>query len=183
MSKQSIQRPWSPRIWSCAKRRSSAQTLFVGSSLLSRCAMFRACSNAARASAGRPCRAYTSPNLRRLTSCKDTQIGLDDLTRFEHAVAMSLAEHGPVGGASLKYMRKSIPLSATALAELLHVAPETVSRWETGERKVDRAAWLVVRGLVLDPGARQDIAKLADKPSARPVAIAVEAFAPRFGSS
>jgi DNA-binding transcriptional regulator YiaG len=107
------------------------------------------------------------------TSCKDTTIGLDDLTRFEHAVALSLAEHGPVGGASLRYMRKSIPLSAASLAELLRVAPETVSRWETGERAVDRASWLVVRGLLLDPRARQDIAKLADEPPARPVAIAV----------
>ncbi len=70
-------------------------------------------------------------------------------------------------------MRKSIPLSAASLAELLRVAPETVSRWETGERAVDRASWLVVRGLLLDLRARQDIAKLADEPPTRPVAIAV----------
>lgn len=107
------------------------------------------------------------------TSCKDTEISLDDLTRFEHAVAMRLAEQGPVNGASLRYMRKSIPLSAAALAELLRVAPETVSRWETGERGVDRAAWLVVRALLLDPHARSAIAKLHDKAPERPVAIAV----------
>jgi len=107
------------------------------------------------------------------TSCKETEIALDDLTRFERAVAMKLAEQGPVNGASLRYMRKSIPLSAAALAELLRVAPETVSRWETGERSVDRAAWLVVRSLLLDPRARSAIAKLQDEAPERPVAIAV----------
>jgi DNA-binding transcriptional regulator YiaG len=106
-------------------------------------------------------------------SCEGTQIALDDLMRFDHAVAMHLAEHGPVSGATLRYMRKSIPLAAADLAALLHVAPETVSRWETGDRAVDRAAWLVVRGMLLDPRARRAIAELSDEPSTRPVAIAV----------
>jgi DNA-binding transcriptional regulator YiaG len=105
--------------------------------------------------------------------CEKKQIAIDDLIRFEHAVARNIARHGPVTGASLRYMRKSIPLAATALAELLRVAPETISRWETGERPVDRAAWLVVRQLLLEPRERQDIANLADEPPARPVAIAV----------
>jgi DNA-binding transcriptional regulator YiaG len=111
-------------------------------------------------------------------ACKDGEITLDDLIKFEHAVARHLAMHGPVSGATLRYMRKSIPLSAVALAELLHVVPETVSRWENGERldpprPVDRAAWLVVRDLLLDPKARQAIEGLDAVPSAEPIAIAV----------
>ena len=107
------------------------------------------------------------------SSCKDTQIVLDDLIRFEHAVAKRLAEHGPVSGASLRYMRKSIPLSAATLAELLRVAPETISRWETGERAVDRAAWLVVRGLLLHREEAADVASLSEEPTSEQVAIAV----------
>jgi DNA-binding transcriptional regulator YiaG len=107
-------------------------------------------------------------------ACNDEPlVALDDLVAFEHAVAQSLARHGPVNGETLRSMRKSIPLSATALAALLRVAPETISRWETGEREVDRAAWLVVRGLTLDPDATRAIADVADTPPAKPVAIAV----------
>ncbi|HSY20520.1 MAG TPA: helix-turn-helix domain-containing protein [Polyangiaceae bacterium] len=109
----------------------------------------------------------------RCASCKETEISLDVLTQFEHAVARSLAEHGPVSGATLRYMRKSVPLSAVELASLLRVAPETISRWETGERAVDRAAWLVVRALVLEPESMAALAELRDEPPARAVSIAV----------
>ena len=70
-------------------------------------------------------------------------------------------------------MRKSVPLSAVELASLLRVAPETISRWETGERAVDRAAWLVVRALVLEPESMAALAELCDEPPARAVSIAV----------
>jgi putative zinc finger/helix-turn-helix YgiT family protein len=106
-------------------------------------------------------------------SCGDTEFTLDDLIKFERAATRHLATHGPVSGATFRAMRKSIPLSAVALAEILHVAGETISRWETGERDVDRAAWLVVRDLVLDPKARKAIEELDAVPSAEPIAIAV----------
>jgi transcriptional regulator with XRE-family HTH domain len=41
-------------------------------------------------------------------------------------------------------------LSGASLAELLDVAPETVSRWESGKRPVDRAAVAVLGSLVVD---------------------------------
>lgn len=85
----------------------------------------------------------------RCTACDETEISLSALTRFEHDVARLLAERGPVSGTTMRYMRKSIPMSAGQVAAVLHVAPETVSRWETGERDVDRAAWIVVRDMLL----------------------------------
>ena len=106
-------------------------------------------------------------------SCGDAQLPLDALVKLEHAVAHRLAEKGPVNGSTMRYMRKSIPISAANLAQLLRVAPETVSRWETGERAVDRAAWLVVRELLLNPGEQSRIAELRDEPSKNPVPIAV----------
>ncbi len=39
-------------------------------------------------------------------------------------------------------------LRATDLADLLGVAAETLSRWERGERPVDRAALTVIGALV-----------------------------------
>jgi DNA-binding transcriptional regulator YiaG len=110
---------------------------------------------------------------RKCASCDAAEISLNELTRFEDAVARRLAESGPVSGATLRYMRKSVPLSAVELASLLRVAPETISRWETGEREVDRAAWLVVRALVLEPGSKAALAEVRDEPPARAVAIAV----------
>jgi transcriptional regulator with XRE-family HTH domain len=47
-------------------------------------------------------------------------------------------------------MRKALGLRAADLAGLLGVAAETVSRWETGQRDVDRGALALVGGLVVD---------------------------------
>jgi DNA-binding transcriptional regulator YiaG len=107
----------------------------------------------------------------RCASCKETEIPLDELAKLEHAVARYLAEHGPVSGATMRYMRKSIPMSASQLADMLRVARETVSRWETGDREVDRAAWFFVRNLLLNPSDRSQIAALRDAPSSRVVSI------------
>jgi transcriptional regulator with XRE-family HTH domain len=59
-------------------------------------------------------------------------------------------EHGASDGAAFKFMRKAIGMKATDLAALLGVAAETISRWETGQREVDRTALAALAGLVVD---------------------------------
>jgi transcriptional regulator with XRE-family HTH domain len=51
---------------------------------------------------------------------------------------------------TFKFMRKALGLRAVDIAELLDVAAETLSRWETGQRPVDRASWIAVSAMVLD---------------------------------
>src|SRR6185436_409361 len=86
----------------------------------------------------------------RCSKCGEELFDGQDLARFELAVAHIVAEEGMVGGASFKFMRKVLGMKATEIAELLDVAAETISRWETDERPVDRASWAALASLVVD---------------------------------
>jgi putative zinc finger/helix-turn-helix YgiT family protein len=103
------------------------------------------------------------------------------LERLEVAVARELAERGLVSGAAFKFMRKALGMRAADLAELLDVAAETVSRWETGERPVDRAAWTALGGLVVDRFEGRDrvisILRALDAPRKQPKNIRVDSHA------
>src|SRR5437773_3600547 len=82
--------------------------------------------------------------------CGESVIDYASLHCFNIAIAGKLAELGASSGEAFKFMRKAIGMKAAELAALLDVAPETVSRWETGQRDVDRGALVVLGALVLD---------------------------------
>ncbi len=69
---------------------------------------------------------------------------------FDLAVANKLARAGVSEGEAIKFMRKSVGLPAVTLAELLDTSPETVSRWERGVSKIDRAAFAILAGIVME---------------------------------
>jgi hypothetical protein len=76
-------------------------------------------------------------------------------------------------------MRKAIGLPAKEAAALLSTTPETVSRWETGDRPVDRNAWTTLSALVLDEldgkhVMRDRLRTLEAKPPKRAKPIRVE---------
>jgi DNA-binding transcriptional regulator YiaG len=77
-----------------------------------------------------------------------------DLGRAELAIASLLAQEGPVDGESFRFMRGALGIAARALAPLLGVAHETISRWENAARDVDRAAWLALGDLVLEAAGK-----------------------------
>jgi DNA-binding transcriptional regulator YiaG len=72
--------------------------------------------------------------------------------RFEQVAAQRLAELGAHSAEVFKFMRKALGLRAADLGALLDVAAETVSRWETGEREVDRKAAALVQAMVIEAG-------------------------------
>ena len=74
----------------------------------------------------------------------------DEVDRQWLAIAGALASEGPVKGAAFKHMRKAAALTAVELAELLNVTTKTISRWETDEVDIDRAAWTTLGGIVLE---------------------------------
>jgi DNA-binding transcriptional regulator YiaG len=84
------------------------------------------------------------------SSCDDSRVPLEELERFELAVAAELAKAGARSGEAMRFMRKAIGLRASDLASLLDVAPETLSRWETGEREAPRVYFAALGGMVLD---------------------------------
>jgi DNA-binding transcriptional regulator YiaG len=88
-------------------------------------------------------------------SCGSVFLENASLQRAEMEVACELARHGPVSGDAFRYLRKAIGLRAVVVAELLGVTPETISRWENGQRPVDKAAWMTLGSVVLEQASRQ----------------------------
>ena len=76
-------------------------------------------------------------------------LSADELSKLERrAVITVLRDVELVGGPELKFARKVLGLRQTELAEHLGVAPETVSRWETGAELFKRPVQLAVCELV-----------------------------------
>lgn len=72
---------------------------------------------------------------------------------LEHAdleIACALARTGPATGETFRFIRKALGLRSAAAAALLDVTAETVSRWEHGQRPVDKCAWVALGSLVLE---------------------------------
>lgn len=82
--------------------------------------------------------------------CGESTIDYAPLHAFNLVIAGELAKAGASSGEAFKFMRKAIGMKATDLAALLHLVPETISRWETGQRNVDFGALAVLGALALD---------------------------------
>lgn len=87
---------------------------------------------------------------RQCKACGAMYIDAGDGERFELAVAGRLAEMGAASAEAFRFMRKAIGMQAGELAALFGIARETISRWETGKREVDRGAAIALGSLVLD---------------------------------
>jgi putative zinc finger/helix-turn-helix YgiT family protein len=83
-------------------------------------------------------------------ACGHAQFDVEAERRFALAVARQIADSGLATGEAFRFMRKAIGMRATEFAELLDLAPETISRWETEKRAVDRGALALMGNLVRD---------------------------------
>jgi DNA-binding transcriptional regulator YiaG len=82
------------------------------------------------------------------SACGHVEVDREAEAKFVRRVAHILADSGAASGGAFRLMRKAIGLRATELAQLLSVAPETISRWETEKRGIDRATVAVLASLV-----------------------------------
>jgi putative zinc finger/helix-turn-helix YgiT family protein len=109
-------------------------------------------------------------------SCGETYVNAAEMQRGELVLAEVLAQSGVTTGDAFKFARKALGLKATELGDLLGASSFTISRWETGERDVDRAAWAVVAAMVRDALAGRDDTKnsllAAQKPKPVPSRVA-----------
>lgn len=87
---------------------------------------------------------------RECVECDEVVLDGPSLIRAELTVAAEVARTGTISRETFRFMRRAIGMRAVDLAELLDVEPETISHWETGRSTVPRAAWVVMRDLVLD---------------------------------
>ena len=83
-------------------------------------------------------------------SCGESYYQQLDMRRFDLEVARRLTEAGIVAPEAVQFVRKATGVRGKELAELLDVRPETVSRWETGRRPMDRASLAVLHALVAE---------------------------------
>jgi DNA-binding transcriptional regulator YiaG len=82
------------------------------------------------------------------------ELDLEQLAAYERrAAAVVLSEAADVGGAEIRFARKSLGITQARLAALLDVAPETVSRWETSSETMSRVSRLALLSVVRDAGA------------------------------
>jgi DNA-binding transcriptional regulator YiaG len=81
--------------------------------------------------------------------CDEDRVAGLDFERFDLLVARELLSAKPSADA-FKFARKALGFSGKDLAELLDVAPESVSRWETGKHAIDRQGWALLRLMIAD---------------------------------
>jgi DNA-binding transcriptional regulator YiaG len=86
----------------------------------------------------------------RCTDC-DRVLVDDHVSRaFDRAIAVDIAQRGPTNGETFRFLRARLTLSRAELAAILEVEPSVLRRWEEDASNVERLAWLVVAGLVLE---------------------------------
>ena len=86
----------------------------------------------------------------RCPACGYSTVNGPAAVRFELLVADELFKRGLRSGAAFKFMRKALGMKAAEIASAFNVAPETVSRWETGQREVDWPEFMLLGFLVDD---------------------------------
>jgi hypothetical protein len=69
---------------------------------------------------------------------------------FDRGIAIDIAQRGPTNGETFRFLRARLALSSAELAAILESDPAVLRRWETDASSVERVAWLVVAGLVLE---------------------------------
>ena len=98
---------------------------------------------------------------RQCTKCAETYTDGADMERAEFEVARRVADSGVVTGETFRFMRRALGLQSKELAELLGVEPESVTRWEKGDRTMAPLAWLALAMLVVDrANGREDSQKM-----------------------
>ena len=82
--------------------------------------------------------------------CGERTIAGPDLASFDSAVAGELARSGASSAEAVRFLRKSMALTAAELGALLELRPETISRMENGRMAADRRTLALLGSLAID---------------------------------
>lgn len=86
----------------------------------------------------------------RCADCRRVTVD-DHVSRaFERGIAVDIAQRGPTSGETFRFLRARLALPSSELASILEVDVPVLRQWEVDATNVDRVAWLVVAGLVLE---------------------------------
>jgi len=92
----------------------------------------------------------------RCRACGAFTLNARVLEAIERVVAESLVADRAWDGPAIRWIRKSLGWPAKEFAALLGVAPETMSRWESGRQPPDRVMTLLLERLFRDELAGRD---------------------------
>jgi DNA-binding transcriptional regulator YiaG len=128
------------------------------------------------------CRFVATLPARVCSSCNHVEVDRVAESKFLEQIARVLADSGAASGGAFRIMRKAIGMRGTELARLLAVAPETVSRWETEKRGIDRATVAVLASLVHERAEQRrttlDSLQRLGKPVTLPSTLRIDVDAP-----
>lgn len=99
-----------------------------------------------------PMRFVVEMPAQRCPSCKTFVVTEAAAQDAETEIARNLAESGPISAASFRLLRSAARLKSVELARLLDVGKETISRWESGKRRVDPLAWKILAWIAVERG-------------------------------
>jgi HTH-type transcriptional regulator / antitoxin MqsA len=121
-------------------------------------------------------------------ACGEALVSAGELGRIEAAAARALVEAGTQGGDVFRFLRKSVGLPARVIARLFDVSPDTVSRWENGERAVPRVAMALLGALIVAehdgrPSLRAQLEALATASPAAGRELRIEVPPPTTGAA
>jgi YgiT-type zinc finger domain-containing protein len=118
----------------------------------------------------------------RCDACGEVYTDGPDMGRAEALAALEAVRVGLRSGPTLNWARRALGLRAADLAELLDVAPETVSRWENGHRSADRSVWNTVADLLANAvegkTSTQDLLRQEARPPRAPLRVVLR---PAYG--
>lgn len=100
----------------------------------------------------------------RCTRCDESEVVIPRIEALHRLIARALIEKSTrLTGAEVRFLRKSLGWSGTALARHMGVALETVSRWENASAPIGPQADRLLRLMVAQgrPAARYPTARLA----------------------
>ena len=99
----------------------------------------------------------------RCSGCGDYEVEIPRVEALHRAIALSTARRkGRLHPKEIRFLRKSLGWSGKAFAAHLQVVPETVSRWETGAKKMGERSELLLR-MFVEMGERVEDYALNDE--------------------
>jgi len=85
----------------------------------------------------------------RCPDCDEEEVEIPQIAELDRVIARHLIEKsGHLGGAEIRFLRKFLSFSGRDFAEVIGVAPETVSRWENNHQPMDHGHEHALRALV-----------------------------------
>lgn len=112
--------------------------------------------------------------VRKCGNCGKEEVAIPNIAGLHACIARLIAaRRSAMTRQELRFLRLFLGRSSREFAKILDVAPETVSRWENGERDIPRSVDLVVRLVVMHSVPRTDytdemLAKIKPTPARPP---------------